>query len=226
MSHNPNRAVGNHGRRVERRYNPHMGHRRSRSSGPQGVYLADLEHKETTNRGWRVTYFKGDDFEVAYELIAARNATGLIKNENSDRVIRVLRGHLFILIHGEIVTVRDGQSYAIPKGTEYELSSDMGVDAEVIICQGRNYEEELEIIRKSDASNPIPSTPMPKQDNTPRREPTGKAMEAAQMIAAEKMKRQAARSPVKKKVPDTLPGQNLPGANLKPMGDPGPDTSE
>lgn len=226
MSHNPNRAMGADSRRA-RRYDPKAGHRRKRGGGPQGIDLGDLHDRENTLRGWRVFYHKGDEFEMVYELIAARNATGKIKNDSSDRAIRVLRGQLFILIEGNIITIREGQAYSIPKGTEYELCSDTARDVEVLLCQGSNYEEGVEIITESEVNNPNPVTTVaPEQIPVERRSSTGKAMETAQKISAEKMARQAARNPAKKKGVATLPGANEPGANLTPMGDPGGGSTE
>jgi mannose-6-phosphate isomerase-like protein (cupin superfamily) len=172
-----------------------------------------------------VEYFKGEEFEVRYELIAAHNATGKIKNDEADRVVRVLRGQLFILQDGNIVTLREGQAYSLPKGTEYEMCSDNSSDVEVLLCQGSNYEKNVKIIEESEISNVNPVTVI--QDRTvPPRRKSSKAMEAAQMISSEKMARQAARNPAKKKLSSALPGQNEPGANLQPMGDPGEGTSE
>ena len=228
MSHNPNRAMGANSRRVARKYDPKAGHRRKRGGGPQGIDLGELQNRESTSRGWRVTCHKGDEFEMVYELIAAHNATGKIKNDSSDRAIRVLRGQLFVLVDGNIITVREGQAYSIPKGTEYELCSDTARDVEVLICQGSDYEDGVEIIVESDVANPNPmTTAIPEQMPVPKRSSTGKALEAAQKISSEKMARQAARNPARKKGGvASLPGVNEPGANLRPMGDPGEGNAE
>lgn len=223
MSHNPNRVAGNNGvRRVVRRYDPSLGHRRARGGGPQGIDLADLQKREATGRGWRVVAFKGDEFEVIYEMIAARNATGVIKHEEADRLVRVLRGQLYATMDGTIVTIRSGQFLELPKGTTYELSSEVADDVEVLFCQGAGYEEGVEVVRETDTSNPIPkTTPDPERKPVPKRKSAGKAMAAAEKAAAERKRRQEDRIIAQKSPPTTLVGQNEPGANLRPMGDPG-----
>lgn len=227
MGFNPNRAVGKNMRRTARRYDPKAGHRRARNAGPQGIDLGELQHRENTGRGWRVISFRGDDFEMVYELIAAHNATGTIKNDQADRALRVLHGRLFVLMNGEIITIREGQGVNLPKGSKYELSSDVASDVEVIFCQGSDYENGIEVVEPSDAINPTPLTSVPTTQPDTKRNPTGKAMSAAEKISAEKMRRQAARDITKGKTSeDDLVGQSVPGANLRPMGDPGEGKSE
>jgi mannose-6-phosphate isomerase-like protein (cupin superfamily) len=135
MSHNPNRAAGA-SRKKARRNNPHAGHRRRRPTTPQGVDYGDIHSRSITDRGWKVEYFGGDDFEVVYELIAAGNATGKIKNDDADRTVRVLEGILYVLVPGSLpAEVRKNQVCTFPKGTEYELSSSMHGDVEVLFCR-------------------------------------------------------------------------------------------
>lgn len=137
MSYNPNRASGSNTRKTARKYDPRTGHRRAKDNTPLGIAPSDLSLREVTNRGWRIPHFEGEEFEVVYELIAAGNSSGVIKNSESDRVIRVIRGHLFVLAGGETISLREGQVFSVEKGTEYEFASDMGSDVEVLFCQGR-----------------------------------------------------------------------------------------
>lgn len=229
MSHNPNRvAGGNVARRHARKYMPHLGHRRSGPSTPQGVDFGDIRNRTPTNRGWKIIHFEGDDFEMIYELIAAGNATGKVKHETADRSFRVLEGSLYVLLDGQSpIELRRNQGFSLPKGTEYELSSNTTADVEVLFCQGRGYEEGLEIIEKSCAVRSNPLTVIPEAADRAPRVDGSKAAAAAEEIKQVRMARHRARTPAPKKNPDgtsaghgrsPLAGQAVTGANPRPIG--------
>jgi mannose-6-phosphate isomerase-like protein (cupin superfamily) len=202
--------------------------------GPRGVNIADMRNREATAHGWRIPYFMGDDFEVIYEYICARNGTGVIKNADKDKCVRVLAGSLYVTVDGEIKTILTGQAYALLRDTEYELSSSGDTDVEVLICQNAGYEDTVEYITQPTATNPVMANTSPQE--LPPRNVVSK--EKAKRIA-EDMKRQrdarteAKKSPVKrgtvenelgeqvpppvdKRIP--LSGQQVVGVNPMPVG--------
>jgi len=228
MSHNPNRAAGKVRRRNARRYDPHAGHRRAGLTTPQGVDFGDIRDRISTNRGWKIIHFQGDDFEMIYELIAAGSATGKIKHEESDRSFRILEGRLFVLLGGQSpIELRRNQAFSIPKGTEYELSSSTTADVEILFCQGKNYEEGVEVIEESWVVGREPMTAIPQTvDRTPRVDGE-KARVIAEGIKQKRITRKKTRTPVPKKSSDGMPaghgraplaGQAVTGANPKPVG--------
>jgi mannose-6-phosphate isomerase-like protein (cupin superfamily) len=192
------------------------------------VDFGDIRSRVATNRGWKITHFKGDAFEVIYELIAAGNATGKVKHETADRSFRVLEGGLYVLLDGQSpIEVRRNQAFSLPKGTEYELSSNTRADVEVLFCQGSDYEEGLEIIEEPHAVRSDPMTVIPEAADRAPRVDGAKAQAAAAGIRRERMARQKARTPVPKKNPDGTPaghgraplaGQAVTGTNPRPIG--------
>ena len=163
MSYNPNRQK-NAAVKRQRRLDPRAGTRYSdvvSRFGPRAATISDVRSKVNTPRGWRVEIHKGEFFEMIYEFICARNATGVIKNDDQDRAIRVLSGSIFVTVGSEVFELTTGSSYAFPKGTEYQLSTAGDFDSEVVFCQGPDYEEMIEQLTPPDAVNVSTSIKLP-----------------------------------------------------------------
>lgn len=210
--------------------------------GLQAVTIDDVRNKVNTPRGWKVQQFKGPDFEVIYEFICARNSTGRIKNEEADRSIRVLAGRLFLTIDGEIIELRAGMSGSIARGKEYEMATAGDTDAEVVFCQGPDYEGNVEVLSESTAINAVAKAIF--AEASPQTMPRGfrhsKAQAQAEVILAQRRARQArrrpkqgmqpgmtagqmaaAQAPVQRTPPPLrapLPGQAVTGVNPQPVG--------
>jgi len=233
MSYNPTRHGQQSKHTARQRFvDPKAGKRHSdiaRALGPRGANIEDIRNRQTTPHGWRIPYFEGDEFEMYYEYLCARNGTGVVKSVEHDRCIRILVGTVFYTSDGQINQLHTGQAAVFPKGTEYELSTSGDTDAELLICQGAKYEESLEHITQSMKNNPL-MTQVPKEaPSRDSRVDPDKGKKQAQMIAAARTKR---RQPVPKKtvinelgeeVPAPhgkvpLPGQAVIGMNPKPVG--------
>jgi hypothetical protein len=182
---------------------------------------------------------KGDQFEMVYEYICARNATGIIVNPDHDRAIRVLGGEIFLTIDEKVISLKFGESYSLEAGVEYQIATSGSFDAEVILCQGPDYEESVEQISEPQAVNadmhlPLPSEIRPKQ---PLVDPSQAMMQAGiQQFHRERReaaRRQAAARPattsdgtttagdvVRTPPPSRAPlaGQAVQGTNLQPIG--------
>lgn len=228
MSYNPARVDPQVRQRQaqQRRMNPHAGVKHSTivgRDGPRGINVADIRNRQSTERGWRVLTFKGEDFEMVYEYICARNSTGQIKNEEQDRCLRVLAGMVYITIDGQANEIQTGQGFAIPKGMVYELATTGTTDAEVLFCQGPDYEKNIEQVSKAVKTNTVNVVPEPKAApvRTPRRKPQAQA--AAEKIEAERArraakKRQAAEPGTPKDERPPLATQQVVGVNPSPVG--------
>lgn len=229
MSYNPARVDPQVRQRQaqQRRQNPHAGVKHSTivgRDGPRGINVADIRNRQSTERGWRVATFKGDDFEMIYEYICARNSTGQIKNEDQDRAIRVLAGMIYVTIDGQVNEIQTGQGFAIPKGTVYELATSGTTDAEVLFCQGPDYDKSIEQVSEAVKNNAVNVVPEPQAApivRTPRRKP--QAQMAAERIEAQRAKRAAKKQQVAD--PGTprderppLATQQVVGVNPKPVG--------
>lgn len=192
MSYNPNRQKNALAKR-QRKLDPRAGLRYSEvvsRFGPGAATIDDARSKVDTDRGWRVEIHKGDEFEMIYEFICSRNATGKIRNEDQDRAIRVLGGMVFLTIGSEVFELRAGSSYSFPKGVEYQLATSGDFDAEVIFCQGVDYEENIEQLTPPDLNavtkTRLPTEPLP----GPPRVDNGKAQEQAERIKARRAARE------------------------------------
>lgn len=229
MSYNPARVDPQVRQRQaqQRRMNPHAGVKHSTivgRDGPRGINVADIRNRQTTERGWRVNTFKGEDFEMIYEYLCARNSTGQIKNEDQDRCLRVLAGMVFVTIDGHANEIHTGQGFAIPKGTTYELATSGTTDAEVLFCQGPDYEKNIEQVSEAIKTNTVNVSPEPQAApvvRTPRRKP--QAQMAAERIEAQRAKRaskkqQAAMPGTPKDERPPLATQQVVGVNPKPVG--------
>jgi mannose-6-phosphate isomerase-like protein (cupin superfamily) len=238
MSYNPNvHGKGNNKRKNKQRIlHSKMGKRHSdivKTAGPRGLSIADINSRKVTPYGWRIPYFEGDEFGMYYEFVCARNGTGIVKNDKHDKCVRVLEGALYITCDNEIRTLYAGQAISLPKGTEYELATSGDMDVELLVCQGPSYEDTLEQITAPLASGPgllnIPKEAPSRED---RVDPE-KSKRTAERIRADRKQRIESRKPVPKKtvtnelgqeVPPPsnqkapLPGQQVTGANLKPVG--------
>jgi len=238
MSYNP--AVhGKGGKKAaakRRQTDPRAGKRHSdytRGHGPRGMNLEDMRNRQSTPHGWRILYFEGDQFEVYYEYFCARNGTGVIKSEDHDRVVRVLAGSLFVTRDTEIIALQNGQAMAFAKGEEYELSTSVDTDAELLVCQGPKYLDSIENLTNP-LSNAVAVLPSPNAapPRTERVDPS-KAKEQAEKMKAERIAQRDKRNPVPgKKVQNELgedvpppshrraplPGQTVTGASPMPVG--------
>jgi len=243
--YNPTRMNPNNLKRnSQRRYNPHAGRKHSdiiANQGPKSVFISDLAQRISTDRGWKIVHFEGEDFEVVYEYICSKNATGKIVNKEGDRCIRVLSGQIFLTVNADQISLRTGQAYPIPKGLEYELATLGTEDAEVLFCQKRDYEKEIEQLTESTAQNAKMIAVMPKDPTLPSRISSDKAKLAASKIqeqrdAREKILRSAmdrgqpmkapanitgeentqSSAPIKARPP--LAGQNVSGFSPMPVG--------
>jgi mannose-6-phosphate isomerase-like protein (cupin superfamily) len=240
MSYNPNRQKGTTPRR-QRRLDPRAGLRFSEvvsRYGPSAATIVDVRNKVDTSRGWRVDIHKGESFEMAYELICARNSTGMVKNEDQDRAIRVLAGLLYVTIGEEMFELQAGSSYSFPMGTEYQLATSGDFDSEVIFCQGPDYEDNLKQLSPPDAVSASMSLKLPAevQPSLPMVD-RSKAQEHAEKIKENRRLREAQRkqamnqegssssdgAPKKKTPPPArgrapLSGQQVGGVNPRPIG--------
>lgn len=236
MSYNPN-VHGKHGRQPARRrqINPHAGTKHSdivRAMGPRGTNVEDIRNRQATPHGWRIPYFRGEEFEVYYEYLCARNGTGVIKSEEHDRCVRVLAGTMYLMRDGQIQTFYAGQAAVLPKGTEYELATSGDTDAELLICQGPQYEESVEHITQATETNPVMAQIPKEAPSRDTRVDPEKARQIAKKMQADRVAREKKRQPVPKKtvtnelgeeVPPPsgqapLAGQTVIGVNPKPVG--------
>lgn len=240
MSYNPNRQKSSTPRR-QRRLDPRAGTRFSdvvSRYGPSAATIDDVRSKMNTSRGWKVDIFKGESFEMVYELICARNSTGMVKSEDQDRAIRVLSGLLYVTIGEELFELRAGSSYSFPAGTEYQLATSGDFDSEVIFCQGPDYEDNLEQLSPPDAVSASMSLKLPveAQPSLPLVD-RDKARMQAEKIKEDRRLREAHRKQAmnqegspsgdgtpKKKTPppargrSPLSGQQVEGVNPRPIG--------
>lgn len=243
MSYNPTRhgAQARQAKR-QRRLDPHAGTKLSdiiARQGPQAATIDDLRNKVPTPRGWKVDQFKGKTFEMVFEFICANNSTGEVLHKSKDRSLRVLSGEIFVQINGNTARMRAGHAIALPSKTKYTLATSGTQDAEVIFCQGANYEKGLSQLTEPTLND---FTKMVDAVNTePHRvAPTSsKAREQAERIEASRrqreMQKRAAQSgqqvqtgqagtqqdqSVQKTPPRRAPlaGQQVQGVNPRPIG--------
>jgi uncharacterized cupin superfamily protein len=189
--------------------------------------------------------FCGDEFEMVYEYICAKNASGGVCHPEKDRSLRLMAGELFLTINGEVVHLRSGSSFAIPKGIEYQIATSGTLDAEIIFCQGSKYEEDLEQRSDPESVNTDTRVSLPNTEQAPTTRV--KTSEEATRKQAEKMqedrhRREVARRQGLSRVVDeqstastsgaeavtasprrtpprrVLPGQQVQGVNPRPMG--------
>lgn len=245
MSYNPDvhgaGASKNRGRR-QRRLDPRAGVKASdirARYGPQAATIDDVRNKINTDRGWRVDIHKGDTFEMVYEFICARNSTGIIRNDEHDRAIRVLGGEIYLTLDNEIVPLKAGDSYSIDAGTEYQIATSGSFDSEVIFCQGPDYEETLEQVSPPEAVNATMHLPLPREQGPAQPRVSGEqAQLQAQIQQFHRQRREAARrqsagrpqsssdgattaGDVRRTPPPSrapLSGQQVQGVNPRPVG--------
>lgn len=157
MSYNPDRQrAGARQARKVRRLDPRAGVKISdiiKQRGPQAATLNDVRHKQNTLRGWKVVIHEGNQFEMNYEYICSRNASGLIRHDSLDRALRVLSGELYITVGDKVAVLKAGDSYSLPAGLEYQLSTSGSFDTEVMFCQGPKYEDTLNQLTNPEAVN-------------------------------------------------------------------------
>ncbi len=225
MSYNPARAQGRSVTAVakarQRVPPPGSGMRHSQIAqreGPRGVNVMDIRSREETARGWRVVTFRGDEFEMVYEYICARNHTGLIKHETQDRCLRVLSGQIFLTMGEETVQVQTNQGYALLKGKEYALATAGSSDAEVLFCQGPDYDKTLVQISEPQKISATAVDPEPKA--APHREPRSSqaSIQAAQIEAQRAEREKIRRTPVGKKDRAPHASQVVTGVSPRPVG--------
>lgn len=225
MSYNPARASGRPVAAVAKARQripvPGSGVRHSQIAqreGPRGINVADIRNRQETQRGWRVLTFKGDEFEMVYEYICARNHTGLIKNEKQDRCFRVLAGAVFVTI-GEVTDqIQTGQSFAVPKDTEYVLATAGSTDAEVLFCQGADYDKNVTQISDPQKTSAAAVSPEPKAPPQREARSTQSAVQAAKIEAERTAREKVKRTPVGKKERAPLPSQVVTGVSPRPVG--------
>jgi hypothetical protein len=212
----------------QRVINPRAGKRRSdraRQGGVMGVNVVDISNREPTLHGWRVPYYKGEDFEAYYEYFCANNGTGVLQNNESTRVIKILGGTLFVLTKGEINEFRTGDTVVLGVGQKYELSAPSGTDVELFVCQGAKYDETAEQIRDPEMTSQMMTTAMPRQKgDLPVRERGHRSSERTRRNAEAMQAQREARgkTPVRRKTADATPppptGSQAEGLNLRPLG--------
>jgi mannose-6-phosphate isomerase-like protein (cupin superfamily) len=212
----------------QRIVNPRAGKRRSdraRQAGVMGVNVVDISNRESTSHGWRIPYYRGEEFEAHYEYFCANNGTGVLQNDKSTRVIKVLGGTLFVLTKGEINEFRTGDTIVLEAAQKYELSAPTGTDVELFVCQGAKYEENTEQIRDPEMTSQMMTTAMPTQKGLlPTRERGHRSSERTRRNAEAMQAQKEARgkSPVRKKSadPNSPPpvGAQTEGINLRPLG--------
>jgi len=194
--YNPTRMNPNApGRNRQRRFDPHAGRKHSdivAQQGPKCVFISDLAHRITTDRGWKIVHFSGDDFEVIYEYLCSRNTTGRIVHKDGDRCVRVMSGQIFIMVGGEQTVLRMGQAFSLPKGTEHEIATLGTEDAEVIFCQTKDYEDNIEQITEANARNTKMAVVLPTDRGAPQKISTEKARQAASRIQNQRQARERA----------------------------------
>jgi len=220
MSYNPARTADTGGMaRKNRSYNPHAGRKHSQSaslSSPSSVRFADYTNRKDTQFGWTISIFKGSQFEVEYQFMCARNASGKLCHPTKDRCIRVLGGRLFVIIGEDTLTVDTHQAFTVEAGVEYMLATSGTGDVELIVCQGNDYEKDLVHVTQPEAVNVMSNmAPVrPEGEVRPHREGS-MAYQQAEQMAAEKGA-QRTRTPMKGRAP--LPGQQVDGFNPRPIG--------
>jgi len=219
MSYNPRVHGSDRRRKTRPAIDPRAGVKHSTTvgkHGPVGVSPVDVSNRVATPNGWRIPYYSGDTIEVYYELLCARNSTGLIKHEKKDRIIRVLAGQLFVTHDGVIESVLTNQVCSFPHGTEYAIASPGDSDVELFVTQDKDYESELEHVTAADAINAEAVYPFEESHS-------GLSRVSPEKAAIEAGKRREARDQVrsgKKPVPrrPNLPGQQVAGFNPRPIG--------
>jgi mannose-6-phosphate isomerase-like protein (cupin superfamily) len=233
MSYNPN-IHGKEGKRVARRRqaDPKAGKRHSdivRAMGPRGTNIEDIRNRQSTPHGWKIPYHQGEEFEMYYEYLCARNGTGVIRNDEHDRCIRILVGMLFVTRDSQITTLYAGQAVVMEKGSEYELATSGDTDAELLVCQGANYAATVEQVTQPTKTNPVMTQGPKEAPSRDSRVDPERAKQTALMMKADRERR---KQPVQKKtvvnelgqeVPAPsgkapLPGQSVIGINPKPVG--------
>lgn len=200
MSYNPRRQQGLIRPRRERRLDPRAGVRHSdivAGRGPESASIVDVRDREPTSRGWKVVIHRGDEFEMIYEYICARNATGLVKSEQ-DRAVRVLSGEIFVTVNGHQTRLHGGLSFSLPKNTEYEMATSGVGDVELIFCQGPNYEETLEQLTAPEAVNAQTDVSLPSGLQRAERVPSEQARRYAEQQASQRHQRELQRREIVK----------------------------
>jgi hypothetical protein len=136
---------------------------------------------------------------------------------------------VFVTSDGKIETLYAGQARVLAKGEEYELATSGDADAELLVCQGPDYEATCEHITQATQTNPVMTHSPKEAPSRDSRVDPEKAKKQAKMIKAARDKR---RQPVPKKtvtnemgeeVPAPsgtapLAGQSVVGINPKPVG--------
>jgi len=220
MSFNPNRVASTGGvARKQRSYNPHAGVRRSQiasRSGPS-VRFTDYANRKDTAYGWCISIFSGKDFEVEFQFMCSRNASGRLCHPTKDRCIRVISGRLFVLVGEETTPVDAHQAFTVEAGVEYMLATSGTGDVEILVCQSANYEKDLNHVTPPEAVNVVANMgPVrPDSETRPHRDGSMAQQQAAQ-IAEERAQKRSGRTPVKGRAP--LPGQQVVGVNPRPVG--------
>lgn len=221
MSYNPTR-VNRSSSRKNRTPQPNAGVRHSTivaRQGPKAISLVDIQNRRPSPYGWMVPQFAGDQFEVIYHYFCARNDTGEIRHETQDRCVRVLSGHLFVLLSGQAqpVELQAGGTFTVEKGTAYRLSSSGSGDAELLFIQGPKYDETVEHLTRPGSQNIVQKVVRVDPPAKPVRRTPSKAMDHAQKVAAKQEKRQAAkREPVRR---EPLSNSSaVSGSNPQPVG--------
>lgn len=222
MSFNPARMNGLSNGKARPQPNPHAGLKHSqiaRSSGVQSVTVEDVRSRQDMAHGWKIPIFKGSAFEVEFQYMLSRNATGQMCHPTKDRCIRVLSGSLFVAVGDEPTMLRQHQSMTLTAGVKYMLATSGNIDAELLICQGTDYESDLQHLTPPEAQRVDHEVidRMIQKVATPvahERRADSMAHQQAEEMAA---KRAARRTPMNKaRAP--LPGQTVEGVNPRPVG--------
>jgi mannose-6-phosphate isomerase-like protein (cupin superfamily) len=200
MSHNPVRAANFYKNNNKRRrtVDAHAGTKHSDIMRRQGVGTSiPGTARYGTGHGFAADVFKGPDFTIRAEILAAGNAIGYGVNVEGDRVYQVMRGQLFITVADgtakKIVTVQAGGSYVLPRGLAYSVATSTE-DVELLIIESTGYrqtwtEESHGIARAFEGSPSVSAGPQAPTETRRRDQSKAKAQAAASAQALNKRRR-------------------------------------
>ncbi len=209
MSYNPTLANGGRNKRRKRTLDPHAGIKHSDIVRRRGVgsVAPSGSKQEGTPHGFKNLVFKCDSFIQYYECMYSGNHTGFGVNEEGDRILRIMRGSLFVTVgsideDGNVTgkdtkQVSEGSYLNFKRGQPYSLATSGTMDVELVITETVDYDKTWRTVEAPlsnvDAGEVIMVAPG--QTKTPRRrEPreTSKAMEQAQRASAKRRGRPVA----------------------------------
>lgn len=116
--------------------------------------LVILGEKVATDTGYRILGFSGKNIETFFEAFFPGAVSDLITHPKKDRVVRVLDGSGYVIIHksGEIVDKRlhPGDEVILPAGIVYRFATADSESLALQVSQDSKYESRIQIVEKSD----------------------------------------------------------------------------